>query len=814
MVSSGSTSHWHLQAQFAPPQSQSIATSAAPSSTHSNSRRIVQVHDWAPAQEAMFPTAPPSVPLPPTPTPTRDGVPARHARHAGRSMSLSLPWRHRPATAFLEAPAEAGPSGARLEKCYSHESHEPAGREAHPHVAHPSSRSPHGNLKRMLRRASMSFRTGVKGLVQRRTSVPASTVFDEDGLPARPELAGPSSQAGPRPATSHSPWLRLRQAASLHRPSRPLHTSYGEPVFEPELDPIESPALPIPGSGEQPPIIPRHTGAAARHAAAIACSGLHAHEAMDTQRLPRPGWLAEDALDDHESGIGIALTSSEAEKYIPGIEVDSDVEVDADEPTMSRDEVAIAKVDFVSQLPVELSIQILSLLDAATLATASRVSSTWYRIVQDQQIWRESFLREKTTTYATGGPVKPGAGLGIPPNRPTNNWKEIYRVKTQLDGHWRKGKARPVYLNGHTDSIYCLQFDESKLITGSRDRTIRVWDMNTFACKLVIGPPEITNANRASLLYDEDGNPKHFATLPDLVATSNPDGTPRSPIRAYHSVPDICSPAMHHNASILCLQYDDRILVTGSSDATCIVYAVDADHPDHRERYRPVRRLRHHKAAVLDLCFDDRHIVTCSKDVSICVWDRETGALLRQLRGHGGPVNAVQMRGNTIVSCSGDFWVKLWNIDTGRNIREFAGHTKGLACSQFSEDGRYIASAGNDLGIRIWDANTGECVRHIEDAHGKLVRSLHVDSVSGRLVSASYDSDIKVWDMETGQALLAFPHWHSSWVLSAKSDYRRIVSSGQDPKILILDFGAGVRGVEMLESVDRRTPREAPAGYI
>ncbi|KAL1839395.1 hypothetical protein VTJ49DRAFT_1526 [Mycothermus thermophilus] len=783
MASSGSTSHWHLHAQFAPHLSSS--TSIRPESTYSNSRRIIQMQDWAPAQEAMFPT------VPQPPTPTRGDAPTRHARHTGRSM-------------------KPGPSSAMLEKSHSHES---AGHDLNAHLA-PPARSPHGNFKRMLRRASMSLKTGVKGLVQRRTSVPASTAFDQDGLPARPQFGGPSSsQAGPRPATSHSPWLRLRQAASLHRQSRVLHTSYGEPVFEPDLGPIESPTLPIPGSGEQPPIIPRHTGAAARHAAAIACSGLHGYDVMDMRQPPRPGWLAEDALGDHESGIGIALTSSEAEKYIPGIEVDSDVEVDTEESPTSRDEVAIAKVDFVSQLPVELSIQILSLLDAATLSTASRVSSTWYRMIQDQQIWRESFLREKTTTYATSGPVKPGAGLGVPPNRPTNDWKEIYRVKTQLDSHWRKGKARPVYLNGHTDSIYCLQFDESKLITGSRDRTIRVWDMNTFACKLVIGPPGFVNTNPGHLLYDEHGNPKHFATLPDLVAPSNPDGTPRSPVRAYHSVPELYSPAMHHNASILCLQYDDRILVTGSSDATCIVYSIDAENPDHRERYRPIRRLRHHKAAVLDLCFDDRHIVTCSKDVSICVWDRASGALLRQLRGHGGPVNAVQMRGNTIVSCSGDFWVKLWNIDTGRNIREFAGHTKGLACSQFSEDGRYIASAGNDLGIRIWDANTGECVRHIEDAHAKLVRSLHVDSVSGRLVSASYDSDIKVWDMETGQALLAFPHWHSSWVLSAKSDYRRIVSSGQDPKILILDFGAGVSGVEMLESVEREGG-EVPAGYI
>lgn len=287
-----------------------------------------------------------------------------------------------------------------------------------------------------------------------------------------------------------------------------------------------------------------------------------------------------------------------------------------------------------------------------------------------------------------------------------------------------------------------------------------------------------------------DGTPQHYSSGPVHNRTAQ-------------STPQTASFPVHHNASILCLQYDDEILVTGSSDSTCIVY-------DIKKGYKPMMRLRHHTAAVLDLAFDDRYIVTCSKDVSICVWDRHTGEMIKQLRGHSGPVNAVQMRGNTIVSCSGDFRVKLWNIDTGKNIREFSGHTKGLACSQFSEDSKYIASAGNDKIIRIWDANTGECLKIIP-AHENLVRSLHIDSISGRLISGSYDQDIKVWDMESGRLLLDFPKWHASWVLGAKSDYRRIISTGQDPKILVMDFGHDVEGIEKLESV-MREEREGKGG--
>ncbi|PHH72596.1 hypothetical protein CDD80_4414 [Ophiocordyceps camponoti-rufipedis] len=594
----------------------------------------------------------------------------------------------------------------------------------------------HACLRGIFRRASLSL----KGMVHRRSVCEA--VQDKNHSPARP-------------TTAHATWSRLRQATSFRHsrgafaPDAPQGSSQQR---------LTTPNLPIPAMGSEPPIIPTNTGAAAKASAAMQNDLLHNR------------WLRASSSEDgndRESGIGISVT-------LPRFDLDELTDDDGDVPLQDT---SISRVDFVSMLPTELAIHVLAFLDINALNKASGVSRHWNSVVKNQHVWRESCMRETTGTYATGGSIQTGTGLGLPLVSPGQDWRKIYRAKCELNRRWKAGKARPIYLNGHTDSIYCLQFDEHKIISGSRDKTIRVWDMHTLQCRLVIGPPEVVTTS--GVLRDDEGNPMHFATGSDNSRTA-------------HSTPGILSFSQHHMASILCLQYDDDILVTGSSDSTCIVY-------DIRRGYRPIRRLRHHTAAVLDLVFDEKHIVTCSKDISICVWDRETGELVRQLRGHSGPVNAVQMRGNTIVSCSGDFRVKLWNIDTGKNIREFVGHTKGLACSQFSEDGRYVASAGNDKAIRIWDANTGECVREMK-AHDNLVRSLHIDSVSGRLVSGSYDTDIKVWDMETGHQLLDFPRWHASWVLSAKSDYRRIVSTGQDPKILIMDFGAGVDGIEMLES--------------
>ncbi|TFA98244.1 Beta-TrCP [Trichoderma ghanense] len=669
------------------------------------------------------------------------GAPASHQPHDQRMRSLSLSnllRHHKHATFSHDDPQPSRPiNDVAVDD--SEDTHELPARKLRGRA-----QSTAGTIKGVIRRASLSL----KGIVHRRPSIAAesSDVHNQ-------------AVAHARPTSAHHTWNRLRQAAPFRR-SRSFYGFHAtdDGLYEQRQGP--NPHMPIPAMGDEPPYIPMNTGGAAKASVALQNEyfqrqAMHAH------------WLQSSSEDsnDRESGIGIVVTEP-----FPGSGVSDDGSISAQDSNISR-------IDFIKQLPSELAIHVLACLDAAALAKASVVSRHWHDVVRNQHIWRESCLREMTTTYATSEPVKPGTGLGIPPVVPTNDWKQIYRAKLELAQKWKEGKARPMYLNGHTDSIYCLQFDEYKIISGSRDKTIRIWDMQTLECRLVIGPPEVVNA--PNLLEDAEGNPVHYVNFSDSF-------------RAAPSMPKVVSFADHHRASILCLQYDDDIMVTGSSDSTCIVY-------DMRNGYRPIRRLTHHTAAVLDLAFDEKHIVTCSKDISICVWDRATGALLRQLRGHTGPVNAVQMRGNTIVSCSGDFRVKLWNIDTGRCIREFVGHTKGLACSQFSEDGRYVASAGNDKVIRIWDANTGECVREMR-AHENLVRSLHIDSVSGRLVSGSYDTDIKVWDMETGRQLLDFPRWHASWVLSAKSDYRRIVSTGQDPKILIMDFGAEVEGIDTLKS--------------
>ncbi|KAL2014320.1 hypothetical protein VTN00DRAFT_1845 [Thermoascus crustaceus] len=598
-----------------------------------------------------------------------------------------------------------------------------------------------------------SLRHGVDGLraLGRRLSVSLRSKSSKHALREEAQLDEATTRQQPpgggwegRPKNAWFKGHSINRRPSLHSVSA--------------LQGFYAPTAPIPGNDPQAPMLPYELsgGAAARAAAAAQ------NEMAKAERVSSRGDLK--ITRDSESGIGIDMR---------------------DRSELSESELAVIRIDPVDYLPTELMAQILSCLDPESLMRAEAVSRSWREAASSHHVWRNVFRQEfgrRQHSSTTTKKKKQSAGLGK--TLPNQDWKRMFLVRQALERRWKEGKAAAIYLHGHTDSVYCVQFDENKIITGSRDRTIRIWDAHyPWPCLKIIGAPP----------GDMNGLGANVATNHTVPSSGrSPFLTICPPCRpAAGIVAPIERTSDYHRASILCLQFDDEIMVTGSSDFTCIVWDVKND-------YKAIRRLVGHKAGVLDVCFDDRYIVSCSKDTTICVWDRYTGELVKKLIGHRGPVNAVQLRGDLIVSASGDGVAKLWNITSGLCIKEFPSKDRGLACVEFSEDARTILAGGNDQVIYQFDANTGELVNELK-GHTGLVRSLHLDCLNNRVVSGSYDMSVKVFDATSGELSIDLPGWTTSWMLSAKSDYRRIVATSQDSRAVIMDFGYGLDGIELLE---------------
>lgn len=417
---------------------------------------------------------------------------------------------------------------------------------------------------------------------------------------------------------------------------------------------------------------------------------------MDTDKPSTKKRIREKGLFGDGAGNGgiqeglapLSLEGASQSRY-PWAEQHGQVE--ADEGPSVRSEDQMEGVSYNTESPL-----------ASPTAESSRRRKRLSESVDD--------VMASTAPDAMEPPVRPA--LLLPSPEPKINWQYLYKQKRRLEENWDSGRfanfqlPHPNHANeAHTECVYTIQYSGKYLVSGSRDKSVRVWDLDTQRLK-----------------------------LPPLVG---------------------------HRASVLCLQFDERpeqdLIVSGGSDCNVIMWQFSTG--------RMLKKLeRAHTESVLNLRFDDTYLVTCSKDKTIKVWNRlemfptdptypsstmKSGArfpsyiinmqqqvesqqlhfnkplqpysLIMTLEGHGAAVNAIQILDGQIVSASGDRSVKVWDVRTGACSRTFSGHTKGIACVQF--DGRRIVSGSSDETVRIFDRATGAEVACLQ-GHTSLVRTV------------------------------------------------------------------------------------------
>lgn len=377
------------------------------------------------------------------------------------------------------------------------------------------------------------------------------------------------------------------------------------------------------------------------------------------------------------------------------------------------------------------------------------------------------------------------------------DWRRLYRDRALLEQRWRdpEGDPHTLKIDGHRDSVYCLDFDSSRIITGSRDRTIKIWCIKTGKC---IATFEGHTGSVLCLKFERDWDLGADGTVHGFMVSGSSDCTV--------CVWDLISVPVAAGE-----RNSDLTVTNGSSRSEGALPNVTTGTlgPPRKVSAELRHVLRGHSAGVLDLKMDERWIVTCSKDALMNVYDRKTLTLHTVLSGHEGPVNAVGLENGRAVSASGDGKMILWDVETGSCIRIFEGHEKGLACIEFKND--LILSGSNDCTIKLWRASTGECL-HTFAGHTLLVRALYFEPKTGYIVSTSYDRSVRVWEWRepkteegpdqnkpkgVGRLVREFRNLHASHIFDVKFDVGKIVSTSHDQKIIVLDFSHGIEGAPL-----------------
>ncbi|KAG8759968.1 hypothetical protein FRC11_001142 [Ceratobasidium sp. 423] len=128
---------------------------------------------------------------------------------------------------------------------------------------------------------------------------------------------------------------------------------------------------------------------------------------------------------------------------------------------------AASTFDIVGNLPEDVAIKILGNLNVMELLDVETVSKKWHMLVRHPAIWRHLCM-ELTATDPV--PLRPPAN--------PEDWEPLYRSLHHRERNWATGQVQSIrFLKGHTGFCTTLLLKGNRLISGSYDETIRVWDI-------------------------------------------------------------------------------------------------------------------------------------------------------------------------------------------------------------------------------------------------------------------------------------------------------------------------------------------------
>ena len=300
---------------------------------------------------------------------------------------------------------------------------------------------------------------------------------------------------------------------------------------------------------------------------------------------------------------------------------------------------------------------------------------------------------------------------------------------------WRAPWKLYRVISGHQGWVRSVAVDPSNewFVTGSADRTIKVWDLASGSLKLTL----TGHIEQVTGLCVSPRHPYMFSCGLDKKVKCW-DLEYNKVIRNYHGhLSGVYSIAMHPTLDIL---------MTGGRDSACRVW-------DMRTK-KQVFCLSGHENTVGSILTQDENpqLITGSYDGTVRLWDLAKGKTVETLTYHKKGVRAMVMHKKefAFVSASAD------------NIKKFTCHgdfmhnmltqQKAIVNTLAMNDDDVLVSGGDNGSLYFWDYKSGHCFQKqkalvqpgsLEAECGIYASSF--DITGSRLITCEADKTIKMW---------------------------------------------------------------------
>ena len=385
--------------------------------------------------------------------------------------------------------------------------------------------------------------------------------------------------------------------------------------------------------------------------------------------------------------------------------------------------------------------------------------------------------------------------------------------------------AEVVVLRGHQANVtsVCFSHDGCRVVTGSLDKTVRVWDLcgaqeqTVFACacdvKSVAYSPDgsqiaaasgpvvhLWNAHtghESAILKGQRGRIWNISYSPNgswiAAGDDSDEGVARiwdTRIGAEVGTLEVGAININTRGRVLCVRFspDGRFIATGSFDRMIRLY----DSETHIE----VSVLEGHLGIVFDVCFspDGRRIASASEDETVRLWDVPRGEEIDMKPRAGGQVRGVTFSpvgsllatsSSGLVSGSGKAIsankVRVWDASIDQKMVSLRGHNRVYSDPRtvtYSPDGSLIATKSwSDRTLRVWDAASGIELAVCHDAEGGCDGRPAVWSPdSSQIAFKTLEDNMRIWDVFRNRKLVEVSSLqYGSEILNYSADGDRII---------------------------------------